>query len=194
MAFTKRTAVRLWRWRNNPLKRRSDILEAWVVAATWALVAVAVVAVGAATAGWVSSSISAQQSDRHRVPAVLTQAAPPAVAAVSGAGSEQVMARVRWVDARGATRTGTTRVPAGAAAGTSVTAWAGPHNSLVSPPPSDSDRIVRAGYSAVLAGSGAGALVFLVGLGLRAHIEVLRMRGWDAEWQEVALVWRRQIL
>ncbi|MGN5377661.1 hypothetical protein ACQ4WX_07880 [Streptomyces lasalocidi] len=29
------TPVRLWRWRSNPLRRHSDVIEAWIILATW---------------------------------------------------------------------------------------------------------------------------------------------------------------
>lgn len=41
------TRKRFWRWRSNPLRRHDDIVEAWIVLAVWA-----VIAIGARSPAW----------------------------------------------------------------------------------------------------------------------------------------------
>src|SRR5262245_57041990 len=42
--------VWLWRWRRNPLRRRSDALEAWIVLAVWSVTVIGGVLAGLAAA------------------------------------------------------------------------------------------------------------------------------------------------
>lgn len=35
MAASRCRRVRLWRWRRNPLRLRSDLVEAWIMLVTW---------------------------------------------------------------------------------------------------------------------------------------------------------------
>ncbi|MEU2879366.1 hypothetical protein ABZ651_24505, partial [Streptomyces sp. NPDC007070] len=34
---TRRAGVRWWRWRRNPLRRTSDVVEAWLLLVAWTL-------------------------------------------------------------------------------------------------------------------------------------------------------------
>ncbi|MPY40171.1 hypothetical protein FNH04_09685 [Streptomyces phyllanthi] len=39
-----------WRWRSNPLRRRDDVIEAWIVVAVWTVMVLGGALVGAVTA------------------------------------------------------------------------------------------------------------------------------------------------
>ncbi|MGY0022048.1 Rv1733c family protein [Streptomyces sp. YJ-C3] len=78
-----RAITGLWRWRRNPLRRRTDLAEAWV-----ALVALMLIVVAAPVVGVVAGSLSRdalyrsvqeQRSLRHQVTATVVQkvAQPP---------------------------------------------------------------------------------------------------------------------
>ncbi|WP_420709208.1 hypothetical protein [Streptomyces sp. AS58] len=56
------TTKRLWRWRSNPLRRREDVVEAWVV-----LTVRVIVAVAGAVAGLVTAR-SAEHGSRSSAP------------------------------------------------------------------------------------------------------------------------------
>ncbi|MBW8820836.1 MAG: hypothetical protein JF598_22125, partial [Streptomyces sp.] len=66
-----RTRVRGWRWRRNPLRRRSDVIEAWTVLAVAALMLLGAPLVGAVVGWWAHGDAravaAAQHSERHRV-------------------------------------------------------------------------------------------------------------------------------
>ena len=77
-----------WGLRRSPLRRRSDVIEAWAV-----LVVGVMLFLGAPAAGVVAGALAhrggvaaarAERTDRHRVPAVLTENAPPVVPAADG--------------------------------------------------------------------------------------------------------------
>ncbi|GAA3784066.1 Rv1733c family protein [Streptomyces chiangmaiensis] len=73
MRRTHRTAVRCWRLRRNPLRRRSDVVEAWVVLIAWALAVVGGVLAGVVSASAVASGLARERAGQQKVSAVVTQ-------------------------------------------------------------------------------------------------------------------------
>ncbi|MET8504859.1 hypothetical protein ABZV60_09430 [Streptomyces sp. NPDC004787] len=111
-----RAAMGLWRWRHNPLRRTTDLVEAWVALVTALLLCLAVPAAG--WAAGVSANTSLQHSVRlqqqERVPTVarvVRPAEPPAEPDRSAEpGAEEPLRPTvvaRWTAPDGSTRTGT---------------------------------------------------------------------------------------
>ncbi|MEV3859198.1 hypothetical protein AB0J38_33430 [Streptomyces sp. NPDC050095] len=78
-----RAITGIWQWRHNPLRRRSDLAEAWVALVALVLIVVAAPAVGV-VAGTLSRdalyrSVQEQQSRRHEITATVVKkvAQPP---------------------------------------------------------------------------------------------------------------------
>ncbi|MFJ8156155.1 hypothetical protein [Streptomyces sp. NPDC094468] len=67
----------LWRWRRNPLRRRTDLAEAWVALVTLLLIVVAAPVlgslVGAAAQNALQRSVRQQHHDRHPVTATVVR-------------------------------------------------------------------------------------------------------------------------
>ncbi|MFF3088093.1 hypothetical protein OG749_09400 [Streptomyces nojiriensis] len=86
-----RTALGVWRWRRNPLRRPTDLFEAWVAFA--ALVCVLVVApaigwvAGLRVDGTLQQAAHQQRQERHLVPAVVLRPAPEPAAAPGASAS-----------------------------------------------------------------------------------------------------------
>ncbi|MFE0477321.1 hypothetical protein ACFW2V_37570 [Streptomyces sp. NPDC058947] len=190
----KAAPVRLWRWRSNPLRRRSDRVEAWIVLAGWVLAVLcgAVAALAAATA--VDGSLSAQRAQTRAVPAVLTERAPrtPQVT-TDGSGGDTVWATVRWTAPDGSPHTGRTEVEPDAAAGTRVTVWTDRAGRLAAAPLSPTESRFQAVGTGVLAGAGAGAAVWACGRLARLRLDRRRLQRWDAEWARVGPQWRKRM-
>ncbi|MGV9498058.1 Rv1733c family protein [Streptomyces sp. NPDC003642] len=190
----KAAPVRLWRWRSNPLRRRSDRVEAWIVLAGWVLAVLcgAVAALAAATA--VDGSLSAQRAQTRAVPAVLTERAPrtPQVT-TDGSGGDTVWATVRWTAPDGSPHTGRTEVEPDAAAGTRVTVWTDRAGRLAAAPLSPTESRFQAVGTGVLAGAGAGAVVWACGRLARLRLDRRRLQRWDAEWARVGPQWRKRM-
>ncbi|MGW0121791.1 Rv1733c family protein [Streptomyces sp. NPDC003327] len=109
-------AIGLWRWRHNPLRRTTDLIEAWVALAAVVLLCLAVPATGWAAASSARASLDhavrAQQEHRHPTTArVVRLADEPAGGPQSvEAGGEQRLRRAvvaRWTAPDGTERTGT---------------------------------------------------------------------------------------
>ncbi|GGX95922.1 Rv1733c family protein [Streptomyces fructofermentans] len=174
----------LWRWWPNPLRRRSDKVEAWTLLATWAVTLLAGVLAGAATAQSVERSLARERAEWRAVPARLIERAPG-----SAAGSERVWAKVRWTAADGVAHEGQTRVEPGSAAGTPVTVWTDLEGLQVTRPATKAQASLRASLVGMLIGVSAAAVPLAGGRLLRGRLEQLRLDAWDAEWERVGPQW-----
>ncbi|MGW5634695.1 Rv1733c family protein [Streptomyces sp. NPDC003832] len=177
--------VWLWRWRRNPLKRRADMVESWVLVAAWALTVLVGVAVGLATAGSVERGLARERAEWRPVQARLTDPAP------SAAGSGQLWARVSWTAPDGSARTGQARVGSGGGSGTTVTVWTDRSGRLVTRPATVTQAHLRAGLTGGLVGAGAAMLPFMTGRVLRDRMEQRRIDRWDTEWSRFGPLWGR---
>lgn len=76
MRGSGRTTKRLWRWRSNPLRRADDTIEAWIILAMWAVLAVGGGVAGLLTAHAAAEGFAHQRAERHSARAVLLSAVP----------------------------------------------------------------------------------------------------------------------
>jgi hypothetical protein len=186
--------VRWWRWRRNPLRRRSDLIEAWVLLATLVLTLLGAVFAGLAAGDAVERSFAERRDRTRAVEAVLTADAAHALPApVSEDGGGSVWAPVRWTAPDGTGRTGRAEVEPGYRAGTAVTVWTDAGGRLVSRPPGGAEarfQIVMAGITVGAAGAG---LALLGGALVRGRMLRRRLEEWEAEWRRVEPSWRRRM-
>ncbi|MER6283112.1 Rv1733c family protein [Streptomyces sviceus] len=112
-----------WRWRRNPLRRRSDVVEAWIVLATCLVALLGGLLAGEEAGAATEAGLTARRTAAHTVSAVLVEDAGAASTVPTSGTGETVRATVRWTAPDGSTRTGQARVEPGGAAGTSVTVW-----------------------------------------------------------------------
>jgi hypothetical protein len=183
------TKVRLWRWRRNPLRRRSDATEAWVVLATGLAIAIAAPMTGAATAWTVQDGLDRQRQDLHSTTAVLTANAP-VVRAYMGGGT--VRTAVRWTAPDGTTRTGDAEVKTGLKAGDRATAWTDHQGALTGEPASPAEAEARAGLFGAMAAGGVCAVLLTGGWVVRRRLDAQRAGEWEREWAEVGPRWARK--
>jgi hypothetical protein len=179
---------------HNPLRRRSDVIEAWLLPAAIA----AFLVLGPVLAGLVglrvhADNAAAQRAEQawHRVPAVLLRAAPGPMVSDSGADAWLVWTPARWV-AGGRARTGVVAAPSGTRAGATVPVWVDRAGAAQPPPltPADAGNRVALAISFSLAALAA----FLAGLALLARRILYRRRlaGWQAAWLAVGPQWSRR--
>ena len=179
---------RFWRWRSNPLRRRDDIAEAWVVLAVWILVLVGGTIVGLAAAHATASTLDRQRADRHSVPAILLADVPRPTSGKWSSGDKD-LAKVRWRAPDGSVRVDRTLVTVGLRAGTRVVVWEDARGTLVTEPPGPTEATLEA---AVMGGFAALALagsVCATGALVRRRLDQRRMAGWDREWDLVGPRW-----
>ncbi|MFF7969882.1 hypothetical protein [Streptomyces sp. NPDC007905] len=184
------TRVRLWRWRRNPLRRHSDVVEAWIVLVTWILAVVGGVLAGQAAAQSMDSAFSARRAGVHAVSAVLTDGAVKTPPAGSGYDDGRVWAPVRWTTGDGAVHTDRTKVFPGAPAGSQVTVWTDGTGRLVSPPASPAEAMLQTVLAGLLVAQAAGTAVWAGGRMVRARLVRRRLAEWGEEWKRVGPEWR----
>ncbi|MEU6671416.1 hypothetical protein [Streptomyces sp. NPDC046727] len=183
------TRVRLWRWRRNPLRRHSDVIEAWIVLATWAL-ALAVAAFAGLLAAHISQeSFAARLAQVHPVSAVLTDDSARTPPAGGGYDDGRVWAAVRWTDADGSVHTDRAKVYPGATAGSRVTVWTNQADRVVPAPVSGTAADLQSALTGALVAPAAGALVWGAGRLVRGRLIRRRMAEWDAEWKQIGPRW-----
>jgi len=188
MAGTRRrvTKVWLWRWRRNPLRRRTDVVEAWIVLATCLVALLGGLLAGEAAGTATEAGLTARRTAAHTVSAVLVEDADAASTVTTSGTGETVRAKVRWTAPDGSTRTGQARVEPGGAAGTSVTVWIDRGGNPVRTPPTVAEARLQAVLTGVLVAVGTAALAFGCGWLARLRLDRRRLLDWESEWARVA--------
>ncbi|MCS0603824.1 hypothetical protein NX794_21780 [Streptomyces sp. LP11] len=190
-----RTRVRGWRWRRNPLRRRSDVVEAWVVLVVAVLVGLVAPLVGVAAGlhahGEARALVAAQRAERHQVRATMI-GDPPRRTTVSEAGRRQpYIARIRWSEPGKGARTGWGRVPAGTRAGDAVAVWLDSRERAVEPPPGEGAVWQHTVIIGLCAAGGAAGVV-LLGQAVARRIALRhRLAEWEREWARTGPRWNQ---
>ncbi|MEW2611163.1 hypothetical protein AB0937_13310 [Streptomyces sp. NPDC047880] len=182
---------RLWRWRSNPLRRRDDIIESWMVLVVWAVIVCGGAVAGPVTAQTAQDGFARERTELNPVRAVVLTNAAQSPASVEGS-AYRTLATVRWLHPDGTYRTGRTLVSSHAQPGAQVTVWVDARDKLATPPTGPVDALV----SSVLLGLGsvsvlAGATLGTASLARRC-LDRRRMARWDAEWRLVGPLWSQR--
>jgi hypothetical protein len=178
--------------RDNPLRRRSDRLETWLL---WCAVvgALLMIPIGAATGNAVRAALddssARERAGLRQVEARTLESAEHEVP--SAPGDVLTVLKVEYVDPHGQARQGFAPVVRGTRAGAEITIWLDRDGTVVPTPRSASDNVAfgaSAGFGTVV-----GSWLLLWGLFRLARIPIdrRRMRAWDAEWATVAPRWYR---
>ncbi|WP_329530732.1 hypothetical protein OG568_06895 [Streptomyces sp. NBC_01450] len=190
-----RTRVRGWRWRRNPLRRRSDVVEAWTVLAVAVLLFVGAPLAGAAVGWWrydnAQARAAAQRTERHRVSALLVETAPAAVPSPQGARPPTFRVKVRWTEPGKGARTGEALVPAGGQRGDRVDVWLDAHGRNVGPPVSAGAIWQHALTTGASTAAGVVAVVLAWYLTVRRIAARRRLAEWERDWAYTGPEWRR---
>ncbi|MER6033017.1 hypothetical protein ABT133_03725 [Streptomyces sp. NPDC001835] len=192
-----RTRVRGWRWRRNPLRRRSDVMEAWAVLVAAVLLFVVTPLAGTAAGLYAHdqarSRATALRAERHQVRATVTGDESARPRPVRGDRAHPYQAKVRWTEPGAGTRTAVARVPAGSRSGDLVTVWFDARGSAVAPPPND----VAVWQHTVMVGlcaAGGSAAVILLGYAVQRRAALHhRMDEWEREWARTGPRWTQPL-
>nr|WSZ19827.1 hypothetical protein OH837_44265 [Streptomyces canus] len=191
-----RTRVRGWRWRRNPLRRRSDVVEAWTALAVAALMLLGAPLVGVVVGWWAHDDAravaAAQRSERHRVRAEVVGRVPDSLPSVQGGRERSYRVTVRWTEAGGAAKTATARVPSGTDQGDNVDVWFDSRGRSVAPPPDDT-AVWQ--HTVTMGACGAGATIAVLVLGhslVRGAATRHRLAEWERDWALTEPQWTRR--
>jgi hypothetical protein len=190
-----RTRVLGWRWRRNPLRRRSDVVEAWTTLLIAVLLVVVAPLVGATVGLHAHSEAQAvavaQRSERHKVHAVVVGGTPEHLPAVQGDRDHGYQAKVTWTEPGKGKHTTTARVPAGTRVGDAVDVWFDSKGRSVAPPPDDVAVWQHTVTIGLCAGGGAAGVV-LLGYAVERRIALRhRLTEWEREWANTGPRWNQ---
>ncbi len=178
----------------NPLRRRTDRVEAYLLAGLIVTAAVgAPLAAQAASRAAYASALSIQREQlatRQPVKARLTENAGSSTNGYTL--SEDVPTSATWTSATGLLKSGRGLARNGSPEGSVVIVWATRGGQLASPPLTNA-QVDGQGDAGAL-GAVAGVVVaFLTGTGvLRYVLYRRRMAAWEADWLLTAPTWNRQ--
>jgi hypothetical protein len=175
---------RLWRWRANPLRRRDDVLEAWLVLAVWVLVLVGGTLAGVFTAGAAAEVFAQQRAERTPVRAVVLSGSSQA-----SAKGYRTLVRVRWTLVDGSTHTGRALVDGRQKAGSTIELWSDRRGHLTARPPSGADAAAEAAGLGALAALAVTGVAVGAGGAARWWLDRRRIDEWGREWDLVGPRW-----
>ncbi|MFB7329961.1 MULTISPECIES: hypothetical protein [unclassified Streptomyces] len=188
----------LWRWRHNPLRRTTDLVEAWVALAALLLVLVAAPVLGSLTGSLaqdaLQQSVREQRQSRHPVAAtvvrILSRPDPDPEITTGRELRSRVLAD--WTAPDGTRQHGPVTTSLGSPhPGDHFTLWTDGHGRAVTRPLDSTTATTHA----VLAGCGAGMLAAGLVEGIRRLIvwRLVRRRyaRWDQAWDRAGPDWGR---
>ena len=174
---------------HNPLRRRSDRVEVWLLPAVLAAFLVLAPLVAAATIWLVHAANAADttaQQSLHPAPAVLLAAAPGPMHRHGS--SWLVWTPARWT-AGGITRTGQIPVGAGTPAGSRVRVWLTRSGQVRLPPLTPGLARDRGRFAAALALAALAGALALAALAGRWRLNRRRLSDWTVGWLAVEPQW-----
>jgi hypothetical protein len=186
--------VLLWRWRRNPLRRRTDLAQAWIALGLFLAVLAAIPAamflVGDAAYHHQQQTARHEAATRHHTTAVLLHDAPRHPEPGSAEAKETLYpVTVRFAGPRGHTRTAEADVAPGLPADSTVRIWVSDDGKITEPPLAPEQVRSRAMGCALL----AAMAVPLIGTALYGYIsrrlERRNLAGWDTAWARTAPRW-----
>ncbi|MFF4759170.1 hypothetical protein [Streptomyces sp. NPDC001292] len=188
----------LWRWRHNPLRRRTDLVEAWVALAALLLVLVAAPVigflVGSVAQDALQQSVREQRQSRHPVTATVVQRLNRLDPDPEISTGRDLRSRVlaNWTAPDGTRQHGpVTTSLRSPRPGDHFTLWTDEHGRTVTRPLDSTTATAHA----VLAGCGAAMLAAGLVEGIRRLIvwRLVRHRyaRWDQAWDRAGPDWGR---
>src|SRR5215472_1177633 len=179
----------------NPLRRRSDIVEAWLApAAIIVFLVLSPLVAGLVDIGVQADNAAAQrvQQSWHSVSAVLLRAAPGPQSADNGANTWTEWTPARWTT-DGRHYTGNIPVRAGSRAGSTQTVWLD-NTGHVRVPAMTRPELSGAIVTGILLALAALAIVIAVGARIaRWWLDRKRIANWENAWLSVGPRWSHQV-
>lgn len=179
---------------DNPLRRRCDLLEAWLAPVATALFLVLCPVLFLVLGMLVradNAAVMRAQRSWQPVTATLLQSVPGPAFSDGGANTWTAWTAARWTE-HGQTYRGEVPANAGSSAGSTETIWLN-HAGHVQQPPMSSAQVSDWIYGDTLLAIGALALALVVAVWLiRRALDRRRIASWELDWLIVEPRWSRQ--
>lgn len=177
----------------NPLRRRSDLIEAWLLPAFVAALLILGPVTGIIAGHWANAQNASAWRDQrswHSVPAVLTQSAPGPAFPDGGANGWTVWASARWIS-DGRAQVGDVPAASDTPAGSTVKVWLDPGGQVRQPLTAAAAELRDMTTVSI---SVTVLVLLLVGTVLitRMVLDRRRLAGWATGWMSVGPQWSGQ--
>ncbi|HEY7324859.1 MAG TPA: hypothetical protein VH520_08530 [Streptosporangiaceae bacterium] len=179
----------------NPLRRRSDVLEAWLVpAAIVVFLVLSPLVAGLAALGVRADNAAAQhvQQSWQPVSAVLLRAAPGPEFSDNGGNTWTVWVPARWT-VGGHHYTGNIPVAADSRAGSTQTVWLDRAGHVRAPAMTASELSGSIGTGILLAVAALAVVIAIATRLARWLLERRRIASWETAWLSVGPRWSHQV-
>jgi hypothetical protein len=178
----------------NPLRRRADLIEAWLAPAAivvfLALCPLVMAVTGLMVRADNAAARQAQQS-WHPVKAVVLDAVPGPEESDRGANTWVTWTPATWT-ADGHEWIGEVPAPAKTRADGTVTAWLDRAGDVMLPPLTAAAARQRVVYATLIALAALAVLLAFMKVVARKILDRQRLAGWETAWMSVAPVWTRR--
>lgn len=186
--------VLTWRWRRNPLRRPTDLAQAWIALGLFLAVLAATPAAmflaGDAAHRHYLHKARQQAATRHEVTAVTGHDAPRHLEPGSDeAGEARYPVTVRFTDDEGRTRTAEAKVAPSLPAGSTIRVWVDARGEVTGPPLTRDqvrDSALGCAVLAALAVPVAAAVAYRWAV---RRLERRNLARWEEEWARTAPDW-----
>jgi hypothetical protein len=189
-SMTRRTRLTRfgWRWRRNPLRRRSDAVEAWLgvfIAALFCAVPLLGWWTGQSVDRTLHRVVRAQHSERTLVAATIERGK---AATRSDTRPGEVL---RWIGADHRVRTAEVSSDLEVWREGRILVWTDHKGSLVPPPLDSATATTHAVLAGIATGSAAAGLLVISRQLLMWRLMLRRMASWEREWTRFGQDWGR---
>ncbi len=193
-----RTRVRGRQRQPNPLRRRSDVVEAWTAMVVTALLFVGAPLAGVLTGWWAhgqAQSLAAEQrADRERVRVEVVRRAPASESLSSAQTGvrHSYRAIVRWTEPGEPPHTATVRVPSSTRTGEKTDLWLDSRGRSVAPPVDGATVWQHSVSFGIGAAGGTAAVVLGAHWAVRQTAMRHRLAEWEEGWARTEPQWTRR--
>jgi hypothetical protein len=184
-----------WRWRRNPLRRRTDVVEAWLGLLTALMFFCLVPLVG----WWAGHSVDralqrvvrTQRAERTLVPAQVAPVVPAAHGAAAADTDPRHKQRLRWTAPDHSVHTDSVPVDLEVWQGGKILLWTDHKGALVPPPLDTTTASTHSVLAGTAAATSAGGLLLISRQVLLWRLMRRRLDSWEREWARVGQDWGR---
>jgi hypothetical protein len=180
----------------NPLRRRTDRVEAWIMCGLLAAFLIAAPLAAIAAGHWTDrAGVKEQRAQRswHQTDAVLLRSAPRDLVLAYGHPWLSGKALARWHGPGRRVHVGAVTAPLGAAAGATVRIWVNASGAAVGHPLRSEQLLLRVAAVAALVVVALALVVLGLAHAARLLLDRNRLKQWEAGWACVGPQWTRRL-
>ena len=179
---------------SNPLRRRSDVIDAWLVPVAIVVFLALCPLVLTLTGSWVRAATASErhaQADWRPVTATLVKAVPRPMQGPYSTNAWVTWTPASWT-ANGVKQTGKVPAHSGSLAGTKLTVWLDSAGRVHQAPLSKSQASDRVAVTRVMALAALAVLLAIMIILAHRALDRRRLADWESAWRAIGPTWSRR--